>query len=675
MNKYESIKSLKGIGEKKETLFHKVGIFNIRDLINYFPWDYERRVLIENSDELTEGEKFVVKGTISSLPLEKRIRNNLKIIKFACRGSIGNFDVIWYNMPYVKNSIKKGNEYYFYGKINRKFGVITIESPDFNKDIGQIVFSEYTPKYSLTKGLGQKDFRNAVFSIFEDGYSEKEYLNTEILDEFELLQRDLALKMIHLPTCSKDILQARNRLVIDELLQVRAGFEYLKKFNVTDVKLDLTDEIIEKANRFIDSLPFKLTSGQENVIGEIYSDLKEAKRVNRLIQGDVGSGKTVVAVVLQYLFYLCGYQSVMMAPTEILATQHEKTLKKFLEPFGVRVALLKGKMKKQDKELVYKDIKNNSVDVLVGTHALIEPDLKFADLGLVITDEQHRFGVEQRKKLTAKGASPHMMVMSATPIPRTVSHVLYGDLDISTIDTLPVGRKEIKTHTLKRNKLEKLYGFLLNEVKNGRQAFIVCPEIELSDSGNFSAEDLYKELKSTYFNKINLGLVHGKMKNPEKEQAMGKFNSGEIDVLIATTVVEVGIDVPNASIMVVMDADRFGLATLHQLRGRVGRGNHESWCFLVSESDNEKTRERLKVLTESTDGFYIANKDFEMRGPGDYFGFKQHGLPDFALTDLARDLVQVKISERIFERLKEDGRTKIIENLIGSFKEKIHYLD
>lgn len=675
MNRFETIRSLKGIGEKKEALYHKLGIFNIGDLLNYFPWDYENRILIRAFADILNGEKYVLKGTLIDSGTTKRIRGNLSITRFSCKGEMGVFDVAWFNIPYIKNTLKKGSTYYFYGKVQKNYGRYTVENPEFKHERFGQENSEIIGKYPLTKGLSQKDLRKAVADIFAQKPDVEEYLNEEILKKHKLLNRQDAIHKIHKPKSNLDILESRRRLVVDELIEIQAGFKYLKSINKTNIRLNLGGYHEKKLKTMIDNLPFILTSGQEKVINEIIDDLKSNKRINRLVQGDVGSGKTVVAALAKYVFFLNKYQTALMAPTEILARQHEKTLKAFLSPYGVKVALVTGGMKKSERDPLLQDIRSGKIDVLVGTHAVIQADMEFFNLGLVITDEQHRFGVEQRSNLAKKGDSPHVLVMSATPIPRTVSHVLYGDLDVSTIKTMPKGRQQIRTHCIKKSRLKKVYSFILEEIRKNRQAFIVCPEIEQGESERVSAKELYKDLKSSVFSKIEVALVHGKMKAEDKETLMEKFSCGKIDVMISTTVVEVGIDVPNATVMLVMDADRFGLATLHQLRGRVGRGSHESWCILATDSTNEKSLERLDVLANSNDGFEIARKDFEMRGPGDYFGFKQHGLPEFKLTDLARDKAEIITAKEILDSLIENKEAKTIEKIIQNFKGKTNSFD
>jgi ATP-dependent DNA helicase RecG len=675
MNRYETIRRIKGIGEKKETLYHRLGIFNINDLLYYYPWDYESREVIDSLDEVIPGDKWVVKGTLMDSGIVKRIRGNLSITRFSCKGEAGVFDVAWFNIPYLKNTLRKNSTYYFYGKIQKKFGRYVLENPEFKHEKEGQNNREILPKYSLTKGLTQKDLRKAVADVLDQKLEVEEYLEESLLQEHDLLGKQDAIYKIHRPKSKDEVICARRRLVIDELVEIQAGFKYFKSLNKTKIRLNVDREDEGKIEALKSSLPFVLTKGQQEVVNTILDDLKKRKRMNRLIQGDVGSGKTVVAALAQYIFFLKGYQSVIMAPTEILARQHEKTLKTFLEPFGIKVALFVGGMKKTDRKAVLEGLKDGTCHLAIGAHAIIQSDTEFFNLGLVITDEQHRFGVEQRSKLMKKGASPHVLVMSATPIPRTISHALYGDLDVSTINTMPKGRMAIRTHCIKKSRLKKVYGFILEEIQKKRQAFIVCPEIEQGENENVSASELYKDLIDSVFSETKVALVHGKMKADKKEEIMGKFSRGEIDVLVSTTVVEVGIDVPNATVMLIMDADRFGLATLHQLRGRVGRGPYESWCILATDTSNEKSLDRLRVLETSNDGFEIAQRDFELRGPGDYFGFKQHGLPEFKLTDLARDEKEIETAKKILDTLVENNKTETIEKIIQNFKKKIDNID
>ena len=488
------------------------------------------------------------------------------------------------------------------------------------------------------------------------------------------MEKNEAVRNIHRPKSKKHYLLARNRLVFEEFLIFQLAIFRLKKDD--KISKGVPIEINKEIYRFIEELPFKLTDGQNKVVEEIFKDMTSDTRMNRLLQGDVGSGKTIVAIIAMYLSYINGYQSTIMAPTEILARQHLESFRSLLEPLGVQVELLVGSTTKKNKERILEGIKNGSIHVLIGTHALIEESVEFRNLGLNVTDEQHRFGVRQRESLNTKEKKAHTLVMTATPIPRTLSLILYGDLSISTIDTMPPNRKQIDTIAINNSMLDRAIGFVQEEVKKGRQAYIICPLIEESEVFDLnSAEEVYKDLKLDYFKDFQIELLHGKMNAKEKNEVMERFEKNETKIIVSTTVIEVGVNVPNASIILIYNSERFGLAQLHQLRGRVGRGEHQSYCILYNESKSEISWQKMKVMTDSTDGFYIANKDLELRGSGDIFGTKQSGLMDFKLADVSRDINILKYAQQEAlnilnedENLSKNEHLQLKDAIIKNFK-------
>ncbi|NTW72806.1 MAG: ATP-dependent DNA helicase RecG [Eubacteriaceae bacterium] len=671
MNRFETIRSLKGVGAKKEILFHKLNIFNVNDLLEFFPNDYETRVMPDSLENIVPGEKYILKGEVMNETISKKIRQGLIITKVKCRTLDGMFEAVWFNIPYLRNSIKPHCEYYFFGKVERKYHNFTIENPEFNKTYENLVLNEIMPRYSLKKGISQKDVRKAVYEVLKAEIKLEDCIPDYILKDHDLLNYGNAIKNIHYPENTQELQAARRRLVVDEFLEIQAGFKFMKKNRETQILLSWDEEITDKISAFTKSLPYLLTDGQKIVLEDIIGDIKSGRKISRLMQGDVGSGKTIVALIVQYIFYLNGFTSVLMVPTAILAEQHFETATKLFEKLGVSVLLMKSFKKSGERLEKLKEIKGNKYDMIIGTHSLIQQDMEIPELGLVITDEQHRFGVEQRNNLVKKGLNPHTIVMSATPIPRTISHVMYGDLDVSVIHGFPAGRKPVKTYCQHEGYLERVFRFVLKEIQGGRQAFIVCPEIDISETDKFSVLDVYERLRQGLFSHVEISMIHGKMNDADKEKIMNDFSENKIKLLISTTVIEVGIDIPNASVIVILDADRFGLATLHQLRGRVGRGSHESYCVLITDSQNETTLQRMNILTESNDGFYIAEKDLEMRGPGDYFGFKQHGLPNFQLADLSKNSDEAQLAKEILERLESENDTATINSILKKFTDKI----
>ena len=649
----DSIKNLKGIGPKREKLLYKLGIYSISDLLLYYPRRYEDSSKINKVSEAKIGEKNTFKVRILSRLQNRRIRKGLTLTTFLAEDDSGEVELSFFNAFYLNSFIRIGGEYLVYGKADFFRGRVSITSPEIEdlhklKKLGKI-----SPIYNLTEGLNNFVFENLIGQIIDlDLFNEN--LPEEILEKYSFISKNEAIRAIHYPKSRKNYIMARQRLIYEELFLFELSILKNKFQNERRdaIKFEIKDEIYD----FINKLPFKLTEGQEKAIDEIFSDMKKGKAINRLIQGDVGSGKTIIAIIIMYLSYLNGYQSSIMAPTEILAKQHFESFVELLEPLGVKVSLLIGSTTKSAKRDILDNLEMGSIDILIGTHALIEENVVFKKLGVNVIDEQHRFGVVQRNMLQNKNRDAATLVMSATPIPRSLSLVLYADLDISVIKTMPKGRKPIKTIAVNENMIEKSLAFIKSELEKGRQAYVICSLIEENeDYENLQAvEIVYEELKK-FFSDYKIGLLHGKMKAEEKNKIMNDFADNKINLLVSTTVVEVGVNVPNASVIMIYNAERFGLSTLHQLRGRVGRGTHQSYCILYNLSKSEISWERMKIMTDSNDGFYIANKDLELRGFGDILGTRQSGMPNLRLADPFRDETILKYaSSDVKEILEED---------------------
>ena len=665
-----NLQYLKGVGPARVEILNKLGLYTIEDIINYFPRDYEDRGKYKSINELEDGETVTFKAFIASNVTENRIRRNMSIYKVIAKDETGSIILTWFNQPYIKKQIKVGEEYSFYGKVKKALGRIEMQSPVFeavtqNKNTGKII-----PIYPLTNGITQNVFRgiieNAIASV---GNSFKEVIPEWIRVQNELPDINWSIKNIHFPKQFSDFQKARNRIAFEELLVMQLGllrFKSKGKEEKEGISFNKNENIAE----LLDTLPYKLTNAQLRVWQEIDNDMKNEKSMNRLVQGDVGSGKTVVATLAMFKAVRNGYQAAMMAPTAILAKQHYQGIKNMLEPFGIKVELLTGDITKKNKNLILEALKVGEIDIIIGTHALLEENVEFANVGLVITDEQHRFGVRQRGILSSKGKIPDTLVMTATPIPRTLAIILYGDLDISIIDELPPGRQKIDTYAVKRNMEERVNEFIRKELKSGRQAYIVCPLVEESENmdGVKSVTEQLEYYKGV-FNEFNVEMLHGKMKPKEKDEKMMQFKNSEINVLISTTVIEVGVDVPNSTIMVIENAERFGLAQLHQLRGRVGRGKYKSYCILKYDSKSDVVRQRMEIMQKSNDGFVISEKDLELRGPGDFFGTKQHGIPEFRVANLFTDIPILKNAQTVANTiLEDDPELKLKENLLLNYR-------
>lgn len=618
------IKNLHQVGEKTSKILNKLGIFTDDDLINYYPYRYN---VYNFSNELIDNSTLIINVIIESNPIVSYIKKNFNRLSFRARYNERIFNVVIFNRAYLKTNLTIGKNITIIGKYDFKKNIFTSSDIKFNVTNGQI-----EPVYHLTKGITN----NTVSKLIKDNFNNiyiKDSLPSNIISKYNLLSKKDALYNIHFANDLKMVHYAKNRLIYEELFDFSFKMNYFKNQNIRKDKEPKNIDI-NKINEFKKLLPFSLTTDQDNAYNEIVQDMSSNKKMNRLLLGDVGSGKTVVAVGAIYANFIAGFESTLMAPTEVLATQHYFSIKKILDKFNVAVELITGSMSKKEKETIYKRVQNKEIDLLIGTHSLLNENIIFNNLGLVITDEQHRFGVHQRFALEDKSKCPDILYLSATPIPRTYAMTIYGDLDISYIKTKPTGRKDIITKVKKNSDIKEVLGLMLEQIKLGHQIYVVSPLVEEDESLNLTSINLLKEKLSLAFkNLFRIEIIHGKMKTSEKESIMNDFKNNQIKILIATTVIEVGIDVSNATMMVIFNAERFGLATLHQLRGRVGRSDLQSYCYLISDSDND----RLKVMEESNDGFYISQKDFEMRGHGDLFGVKQHGDMSFKLANLKND--------------------------------------
>ncbi len=678
VNLEKQVQYIKTVGPNRAELLNKLGIFTLKDLITYFPREYEDRGKAKKICECIDGETALIEGIAVSRIVEVRMRNK-SMYKLQIRDDTGTCTALWFNQSYLKNIFRIGEKYKFYGKISRQYGRIEIASPVFERANEEKNTGKIIPIYPLTKNLTQ----NVLRKIIELGLSEvegelEETLPEYLLKEYNLMELNETIKKIHFPERLEDFEKARKRLAFEELLIMQLALLELKNSYLNENKgISFSKDV--KTSELINELPFKLTRAQLKVLEEIELNMESNKEMNRLLQGDVGSGKTIVAILAAYKAIKSGYQVAIMAPTAILASQHLESFTQILNKKGIKCELLISSTTKKRKEEIHKKLKNGEIDILIGTHAILEENVEFNKLGLVVTDEQHRFGVKQRTRITEKGQNPDVLVMSATPIPRTLALILYGDLDISIIDELPPNRKKIETFAVRKNMEERVNNFVREQIGEGRQAYIVCPLVEEDEESDLKAvTSLAEKYKKEVFSNYRVEYLHGKMKPKEKEQIMQEFKEGNIDILISTTVIEVGVNVPNASLMIVENAERFGLAQLHQLRGRVGRGEYKSYCILKYDGNSENTRERMKVMCQTNDGFIISEKDLELRGSGDFFGTAQHGLPELKVANLFEDMPLLKEVQRVAikileeDRKLEDPKNKKLKNAVKEkFKNRI----
>ena len=664
MNIYNSLEDveIKYFDEKNIKKLRSLGIKSLYDLFYYFPRSYDDRTNIMKINELRGDEYVVLKASLMKI-VAPPTHSGVKMVKATATDGTGIIEIVWFQMPYLRKTLKLGEEYIFIGQVKRGY-VFQMVNPEFKLSSNQRKISEgeILPIYSTSKELPQNSFRRLV----KEAVKSKKQLFLEnipdsILKKYKILGREEALTEIHFPKNSKSIEEAKRRFAIEELLVLEMGI-LQKRFeldNENHSKYTLEDKktLVKK---YLESLSFSLTKAQKRVITEIYKDLSNGRIVNRLIQGDVGSGKTIVSMILLLYMVENSYQGVLMAPTEILAVQHYLSVKEKFEKLGVRVELLTGSFKGKTKEKLLNDIKEGNVDIVIGTHALIEENVYFKKLGLIIIDEQHRFGVVQRKLLRDKGVLANLVVMSATPIPRSLALSIYGDLDVSVIDELPPGRKPIKTKWISNDEdSDIMYDFIGKKLSQGRQAYFIAPLIEESEKLSAkSTEELYEEVNKK-LPMYRIGVLHGRMKNSEKDEVMKRFKNKELDILVSTTVIEVGVDVPNATIMVINNSERFGLSVLHQLRGRVGRGEYQSYCFLVSKTENATSKARLQIMEETQDGFKIAEEDLKLRKSGEIFGTKQSGFSDLKFTDIVHDIKTIKLVKEICVDYLKENRGKI----------------
>lgn len=672
MNVYSPITTLKGVGPKTKEQLEKCMIFNIMDLLLYFPRDYE---FIDNySKDKLANKKVIIKVQVENIKRDVRTRTGKILTTIIFNDGEKAIVGSWFNQPYIKNYFKIGEEYILQGSLREYRGTLTINNAQIlkNKYAEKVEERKIIPKYPLKGDLKNNLLIKLVNSALENIVI-GENLPRWLIEKYKFISLDKSIRTIHKPENQKELEESIRRLKFQELLAYCLKIASLKEYLKTATE-GIAFKVLEETSDIIRSLPFKLTNAQNRVLEEIFKDQEKEKPMNRLLQGDVGSGKTIIALICLFNVIKNGYQGVMLAPTEILAIQHYEEALKLFKDFNLNIELLVGSVKASLKREIKEKLKKGEIDLIIGTHALIEDDVEFYNLGMVITDEQHRFGVMQRSKMLNKGRSIDTLVMSATPIPRTLTLSLYGDLDLSIIDELPPGRQKIDTYYVNDSYRKRVYNFALKEINDGRQVYIVCPLVEEKEELNLnSVEKLYNDLKEDYFKEVEIAILHGKMKGKEKDAIMKEFKEGKIKALISTTVIEVGVNVPNATLMIIENAERFGLAQLHQLRGRVGRGKYKSYCILIAKVKNDIIRKRMEIMKSSNDGFFVAEEDLKLRGGGEIFGFKQHGSSNLLLADVIEDIHLLKIanveSKKIIDsnseednKIKEEVKTKIKNN-------------
>ena len=656
----ERLTTIKGIGPGREKQLHKLGITNVTSLLTYFPRSYEDRRTIYRIGELKSGMTGGVVGTVIAVQ-EKRPRPRLSILEVVIADGTGPLKIVLFNQGYKKNFYKKGQRLYAYGKAEFQYGSMQMNTPQIeNLGDGGEPDRGIVPIYALADGVSQFVVRSSVRNWFAANHELQEILPVEVREAHQYMSRYDAFKMMHFPDSSERYEDAQHQLAYEELFVMQSGLALLRNKEQCHKgpKMGPNGDLMAQC---IENLPFSLTGDQQRALEDIRIDMEDERPMQRLLQGDVGSGKTVVATLSLLKAIENGYQGALMAPTEILADQHYEGITEVCGNLGITIELLTGSTTKKEKERIYEGLADGSINMIIGTHALIQEGVNFHNLGLVIIDEQHRFGVEQRARLQQKGTYPHVLIMTATPIPRTMTLSVYGDLAVSLIKEMPPGRKPVKTYAVDSSYKERLRTFFGKEMAEGRQVYVVCPLVEESEKLDLqAAEELYLELKEYFYKAYEVGLVHGRMKSSEKDEVMNAFHKGEISLLVSTTVIEVGVNVPNATIMCIEGAERFGLSQLHQLRGRVGRGSHQSYCILVSDSKNDVSQERLKLMEQTQDGFELAEQDLLLRGSGQLFGLAQSGLPDLRVANIIKDIeILVQARKDVLEFASQYGMEKL----------------
>ena len=643
------LKDIKGIGEKKLALLNKLGIFTVNNLLEYFPYSYIDTTKFKKISEITEEGSYSYRLKIISL-MENRKKRNIRVTKFLAMDEEMNYcTIVYFNNIFISKNLKINNVYEMYGRAKLLGKNVEIQSPTMQNKVN--IIGSVIPQYHLCKGISNLDLVKIIQNLLKKNSYFEEKLPSNILNELNLESYDNAIRNIHFPKDNESFIRAKRRLAFDEIFYFQLSMKKFKKKNDDAISFQIKNETLE----FINSLSFKLTNSQNKVLEDIFNDMSSDRQMNRLIQGDVGCGKTIVSFIAMFNVVKNGFQSVLMAPTEILARQHFENAIELFEKHNIKVELLVGSLKESEKKTIREKIENGQVDIIIGTHAVFQEKVVYKNLGFVITDEQHRFGVKQRLLLSKKSNNPDILVMSATPIPRTVGLVMFCDLDISTIDELPSGRGTVNTYFVDENYEDRYMNFIKKHISEGRQAYIVCPLVDESDTLELqSVINLYERLKERYFQDIEIEFIHGKIKPVDKDRIMKNFENGKIKVLVATTVIEVGINVPNSNIMVIYNAERFGLSQLHQLRGRIGRGNYDSFCILVSNNKSTSVKKRMDIMCSSNDGFYISEQDFLLRGYGDILGYRQSGEARFKILNIQKDYELLKLAIKYVDKLLKD---------------------